>query len=426
MAHALCIPLIVVLVVAAFAGMPIFLVFSGITLLLFTQNGGILAVVPNEAYTILTGPAIPSIPLFALAGFLLATGKAGTRLVDLFKALLGWMPGGLAVATVLLCAFFTTFTGASGVTILVLGGLFSYVLVNNGYTRNFSMGLLTASGSIGLLFPPALPVILYGVMAQINIMHMFIAGLIPGLLMMITLMLMGLYHAHSVKAHTQPFDLAVALKGLRIAAWEILLPVIVFTGYFSGFFTVVETASVAAAYALISQTIIHRDIPLAKLSGMLRQCVVLVGGVLVIVAAARGLSYYIVDAEIPTNLADWAVKLIHSKYLFLLLLNVALLIVGCVMDIYSAIIVVVPLILPVGIAFGIDPIHLGIVFLANMELGYLTPPVGLNLFLSSYTFNEPIAKISRLVLPFLFLLFLNVIMITYWPGLTSVLLPVAK
>ncbi|MBN1758410.1 MAG: TRAP transporter large permease subunit [Chitinispirillaceae bacterium] len=424
--QALSLPLIALLIAAAFAGMPIFLVFSGITLLLFTRCGGVLAVVPNEAYTILTGPAIPAIPLFALAGFVLANGKAGSRLVDLFRAFLGWMPGGLAMVAVLLCAFFTTFTGASGVTILVLGGLFSFILVNNGYRRNFSLGLLTASGSIGLLFPPALPVILYGVMAQINIKHMYIACLLPGLIMVVTLIFMGLFHAKSVSAQRQPFILSTALRNLKNAAWEVLLPVIVFTGFFSGFFTVVETAAVAAVYALISQTIIHRDIPPAKLPEMFRQCLVLVGGVLVIIAAARGLSYYIVDAEIPTNLAAWAVKQVHSKYLFLLLLNFALIITGCLMDIYSAIIVIVPLILPVGRAFGIDPIHLGIIFLANMELGYLTPPVGLNLFLSSYTFNEPIAKISRLVLPFLLLLFLNVILITYWPGLTSILLQGAK
>jgi tripartite ATP-independent transporter DctM subunit len=297
------------------------------------------------------------------------------------------------------------------------------VLINNGYSRKFSLGLLTSSGSIGLLFPPSLPVIMFGVMAQVNIMHMFIAGILPGLVMCVTLIVMGLVHSIAVKSPRNRFVLRDALAALKDAAWEVMLPVIVFAGYFSGLFTLVETAAVAAGYALVTQTIVHRDIPLKELAAVFRKCLVLIGGVLVILAAAKGLSFYIVDSQLPLRLVEWTQQYVHSKYLFLLLLNIALLITGCLMDIFSAIVVVVPLILPLGAAFGINPIHLGIIFLANMELGYLTPTIGLNVFISSYTFNEPLARISRHVIPFMLVLFLTVLLITYVPGLATILLP---
>jgi C4-dicarboxylate transporter, DctM subunit len=421
--NVISLPGIIVLLVFLFLGAPIFVVLSGLALFFFTRSAGTIAVIPNEAYSILTSPAIVAIPLFTLAGFLLAGGKAGERLVALFKAFFGWMPGGMAMAAVLLCAFFTTFTGASGVTILALGGLLSFVMVNNGYSRNFSLGLLTASGSIGLLFPPSLPVIMFGVMAQVNIIHMYIAGLLPGLLMISTFMLLGLRHSLVNKTPRQPFKLKEALVSLKNAAWEVLLPIIIIVGYFSGYFTLVETGAVAAVYALISQTIIHKDINLKELPEILRRCLVLIGGVLVILSAAKGLSYYIVDTELPLHLVAWTQNVIHSKYVFLLLLNLVLILTGCIMDIFSAIIVVVPLILPLGKAFGIEPTHLGIIFLANMELGYLAPWVGLNLFISSYTFNEPLARLYKHALPFILVMLVNVLLITYLPWLTSVFLP---
>ncbi len=416
-------PLIILLAASVFFGAPIFTVLGGLSIFLFIRASGTLAVIPNEAYSILTGPAIVAIPLFTLAGFLLAGGKAGERLVELFKSLLGWMPGGMAVAAVVLFAFFTTFTGASGITILALGGLMSYVLIQNGYSKKFTLGLLTASGSIGLLFPPSLPLIMYGVMAQVNIMHMYIAGLLPGILMLITFMLVGVRHSIVAKTPLHPFNPKVALLSLKNAIWEIMLPIIILLGYFSGTFTLVETSAVAAAYALIVGLFIHKDIKITDLGNILRKCLVLIGGVLIILASAKGLSYYIVDTELPLRLVEGAQQIIHSKYLFLLLLNIALLITGCLMDIFSAIIVVVPLILPLGKAYGIDPIHLGIIFLANMELGYLTPSVGLNLFIASYTFNESLGKLYRFAFPFIALIILNVLLITYLPWMTSILLP---
>lgn len=416
-------PLIILLIASVFLGTPIFTVLGGISIFLFIRSGGTLGVIPNEAYSILTGQAIIAVPLFTLAGFLLAGGKAGERLVELFKSFLGWMPGGMAAAAVLLFAFFTTFTGASGITILALGGLMSYVLIQNGYSRQFSLGILTASGSLGILFPPSLPLIMYGVMAQQNIMHMFIAGFLPGVLMLITFVLVGVRYSIKEKTPLQPFQLKPALVSLKHAMWEILLPVIILVGYFSGIFTLVETSAVAAAYALAVGLFIHKDIKVADLGKILRKCLVLIGGVLIILASAKGLSYYIVDTELPLKLVENAQQVIHSKYLFLLLLNIALLITGCIMDIFSALIVVVPLILPLGKAYGIDPIHLGIIFLANMELGYLTPSVGLNLFISSYTFNESLGKLYRFALPFILLIILNVILITYMPWITSVLVP---
>lgn len=415
-------PVIILLILSALAGTPIFIILGGLGLFFFLKSGGSIEVVSNEAYTMLTEPSIPALPLFTLAGFLLSESKASQRLVKLFQALLGWLPGGLAVVTVLICAFFTTFTGASGVTILALGGLLSVILISNKYPEKFSHGLLTASGSIGLLFPPSLPVIMYGVIAQINIKHVFIAGVLPGLLMIITLIIMGMRTGMKKETLRIPFQIRNVFGPLKEALGEILLPLIITLGYFMGFFTLVETGAIAVLYTLVLEMIIHRDIRPADLFRILQKSTVLIGGVLIILAGAKALSYFIVDAEIPTRLVELCQAAIRSKYLFLILLNIALLIVGCFMDIFSAIIVVVPLILPLGRAYGIDPIHLGIIFLANLELGYLTPPVGLNLYLASYTFEKPLGRIYRNIIPFLLVLLLNVLLITYLPGLTSLLL----
>ncbi len=416
--------LLLLLVASALLGTPIFIVLGGAALLLFTRSGGALEIVPNEAYTMLTGGVIPAIPLFALAGFILSESKAGERLVRLFKALFGWLPGGLAITSILLCAFFTTFTGGSGVTILALGGLLSFVLIERGYPKRFSTGLLTGSGSIGLLFPPSLPIIMYGVMAQINIKELFVGGLLPGLVMIVVLAVLGIRSAIVNKVERVAFRVKDVLPSLRESIWEVLLPVIILVSYFSGFTTLVETAALAVVYVLIVGVVIKRDIKIADLPRVFAKCVPIIGGILIILAAAKGLSYYIVDAEIPTILTEWLQRYIHSKYVFLILLNVALLITGCFMDIFSAITVVAPLVIPLGVAYGVHPVHLGIIFLANLELGYLTPPVGLNLFLASYRFDEPLSKMYRNVIPFLLALLLAVLCITYVPWLTTGLLDV--
>ncbi|MBN2346277.1 MAG: TRAP transporter large permease subunit [Candidatus Aminicenantes bacterium] len=415
-------PIILLLAMTALTGVPIFVVLGGIGYMLFAHAAQPLEVIANEAYFLLTSHSIPAIPLFTFTGFLLSESKAGERFVRLFKAFFSWFPGGLAIMAILVCTFFTTFTGASGVTILAVGALLSYVLIKGRYKKSFSSGLLTASGSIGLLFPPSLPVIIYGVTAQISIRDMFVGGIGPGIIMVLAMVLFAVFFSRRNKIPRERFVTREALAAIRVSFWEILLPVIIVWGYFGGITTLVESGAVAVVYALIVEVFIHRDIRPRELPQVLLKCLPIIGGVLAILALAKGLSYFIVDAEIPMRLTAWVQSAIGSKYVFLLLLNLALLITGCFMDIFSAIMVVVPLIIPLGNLFGIHPVHLGIIFLANMELGYLTPPVGLNLFLASYSFNEPMGRIYRDVLPFLLIQLAAVLLITYVPFLSTGLL----
>lgn len=418
-------PIVILLILGGLIGTPIFILLGGIAYIFFAGNWGALEVLPLEAYDLLTGKSIPAIPLFTFAGFILSESNSGKRLVGLFKSWFGWLPGGLSVMAVLVCAFFTTFTGASGVTILALGGLLSYVLTQSGgYNKKFTTGLLTSSGSIGLLFPPSLPIILYGVMAQISIKDMFIGGLIPGAIMVLALSLMGVRQAVKTGIKPIPFHLRDALKSVREALGEILLPVIILLGYFGGITTIVETSAIAVLYSVILVVFIHRDLKFKELGDVILKCMPIIGGVLVILAMAKGLSYYIVDAEVPMKLTALVQQHISSKYIFLILLNILLLITGCLMDIFSAIIVVGPLILPLGQIYGIDPVHLGIIFLANLELGYLTPPVGLNLFLASYRFETPLTKVYKMIIPFFILLLLMVLLITYIPWFSTGLLSI--
>lgn len=410
------IPMVILLIVSAFTGTPIFIVLGGIAYILFSRVGAPPEVIPNEGYVVLTSDTIPAIPLFTVTGFILSESKAGERLVQLFRAFFGWVPGGLVIVAVLVSAFFTTFTGASGVTILALGALLSYALVNSGrYSENFSNGLLTASGSIGLLFPPSLPIIMYAVMAQISVKEMFLGGILPGILMILALSVVGVVTAVRGKVERVPFSGKEALAALKAGIGEVLLPVIIILAYFGGFTTLIETGALAVVYSLVLEVFIKRDLHVRDLFRVVKKCTPIIGGILIILAVAKGLSYYIVDTEAPLRLSEWVGETIQSKYVFLILLNIALLITGCLMDIFSAIMVVVPLIIPLGEQFGIHPVHLGIIFLANLELGYLTPPVGLNLFLASYRFEKPLSTIYRNVIPFFIILLITVILITYVP-----------
>ena len=415
-------PMIIVLIAAAFFGLPIFTVLGGIGFLLFVKAGQPLEIIPNQAYGVLTGSAIPAIPLFAAVGFFLSESKAGERMVRFFQAVLGWFPGGLTVMAVVVCAFFTTFTGASGVTILALGGLLAVILEKAGYPKRFTVGLLTASGSIGLLFPPSLPVIIYGVTAQTSIKDMFVGGLVPGAFMVIMVMAIGIGYSWKRGMPRQPFKVREAVAAFGESFWELLLPLIVFGLYFGGIVSLQESAAAALLYVWVVETFIKRDLKIRDLPRVFLNAVPIIGGVLIILALANGLSYYIIDAQIPQKLTEWVAAKISSPYVFLLLLNLALLVVGCFMDIYSAILVVVPLIIPLGNLFHIHPVHLGIIFLANLELGYLTPPVGLNLYLACYRFNEPIHRVYRDVLIFLAVGLVSVLLITYVPLLTTALL----
>lgn len=423
---ALFLPLILVLVASTVLGSPIFILLGGLAVLFFFHSGGALEAVPNEGYVMLSGPLIPAIPLFTLAGFIISESRAGERLVRLFRSVLGWLPGGATIMSVLICAFLTTFTGASGVTILAAGGLLLYILTQDGYRTRFSTGLLTASGSIGLLFPPSLPVILYGVVAQVNIKELYAGGILPGLFMVLTLAIMGVIESTRHKAPRTPFQLKVALPALRDSSLEILLPLFILFFFLRGIMTLVETAAFAVLYAFVAEVIVHRDIRLRQVPAVFLKSVVIMGGVLLILWNANALSYYLVDAQLPTRMVNWMHATIGSKIVFLLLVNLVLLVVGSFLEIYSSITIVAPLIVPLGVAYGVNPLHLGIIFLANMELGFLMPPVGLNLFLSSYRFERPLATLYRDVLPFLLVLLAAVLVITYVPWMTSALRPLVK
>ncbi|MGE5662934.1 MAG: TRAP transporter large permease subunit [Deltaproteobacteria bacterium] len=413
-----------VLLAAAVFGAPVFALLGGLAVLLFRHADVPAASIPAEIYRLVTSPTLPTIPMFAFAGYLLAAGKASHRLVRLFRALVGWMPGAIAVVTVLSCAFFTTFTGASGVTIVALGGLLLPALVAEGYAERFSVGLLTSTGSLGLLFPPCLPVILYAVVAGIGVDKMFLGGILPGLLLVALMAALAVRTGFRAGARRTPFSWTELRESLWESKWELLLPVIVVAGIFGGFATTVETAALAVLYVLFVETVVHRDVSLSRdFSRVGAEAATLIGGVLIVLAAAMGLTSYMVDAEVPGAILDWVQKSIHSPAVFLIALNAFLLVVGGLMNIFSAIVVVVPIIAPMAAAYGVDPVHLGIIFLANLELGYLTPPVGMNLYLAAYRFDRPLGAVFRSIVPFYLILLGGVLAITYIPALTTALLP---
>lgn len=418
---------IIILIISAMVGAPIFVFIGGAALLLFWSDGVTTSAIPTEMYRIVVSPVFPTIPLFTLAGFVLSESKASERFVKVFQSIFGWLPGGTAVAVTLLCAFFTTFTGASGITILALGGLLLPVLVGSGSSEKFSIGLLTATGSIGLLFPPSLVVILYAVIAKVSIVDMFKAGLLPGALLILPICLICIWQARISKSYVKiNFNIMEALKSIWIAKWELLIPVITLTAIFGGFCSIVEASAITVFYALAVEIFIYRDLKLKKLFELFVKCSILVGGVLIVLGVAMGLTSYLVDAQIPYHIAQWAVKQSCPTWEFLLALNIGLLVVGFLMDIFSAIIIVVPLILPMAAAFGVDPIHLGIIFLVNLELGYLHPPVGMNLFLSAFRFNKSLMRVAWYVLPFLLVFLLVVLLVTYIPWLSVGILELLK
>jgi tripartite ATP-independent transporter DctM subunit len=412
-------PLVALVIAAGALGAPIFAILGGAAMFLFISDGVTPAAIMIETYALSVSPTLPAIPLFTLAGFILAEGHASARLLRVFRALFGWIPGGSAVVCAVLCSFFTAFTGGSGVTILALGGVLFPALVKDGYRERFALGLLTASGSLGLLLPPSLPLILYGVVAQIPIEDLFIGGILPGLLLTVMMSAWGVREGIVSGAGRQPFALREAGSALWAAKWELALPAVVLVAMFSGIATAVEAAALTACYALFAQSVIHRDLSIRKdLLRVFAECVGLIGGVLVILGVAVGLTNWMVGAQVPMRLVAFTQGHIQSRFMFLLALNFFLLLVGCLMEIFPAIAVVVPLIIPLGAAFGIHPVHLGIIFIANLELGYLTPLVGLNILLASYRFKRPVLEVARAALPMGGILAIGVLLITYVPWLT--------
>jgi C4-dicarboxylate transporter DctM subunit len=425
----LVVPGLIALLAAVVLGAPIFVMLGGAALILFWGENSPIASISLTHYSMVTNPTLPTVPLFTLAGYFLAEGGASKRLIRVFQALLGQFRGGPAIVTVLACAFFTSFTGASGVTILALGGLLMPVLIGAGYSERATLGLLTGSGGLGLLFPPSLPLILYAIVASSNakgagvtIEKMFLGGLGPGVLLVGMAIWLGLRLGPKDTGPDRRFDRLEAGRAIWAAKWELLLPLVALVALFGGFATPVEAAAVTAFYAFAIESFVYRDFKGPReVSKVMAECGLLVGGVLLILGVALGFTNYLIDAQIPARAVEWVTGAVHSKYAFLLALNVCLLVVGCVMDMYSAIVVVVPIIVPLGVAYGIDPIHLGIIFLANMELGLLTPTAGINIFLSSYRFNKPVLQVSRAVIPMQCVLIVGLLLITYLPPLTNFL-----
>jgi tripartite ATP-independent transporter DctM subunit len=408
--------IVLLLILLALLGMPLFSVLAVVALLAFHGAGIDTAAVIVEMNRLATAPMLIAIPLFTFAGYLFAEAGSPARLVRFSRALLGWFPGGLAIVALVGCAVFTAFTGASGVTIIAMGGILFPALIADRYSERFSLGLLTTSGSLGLLFPPSLPVILYAYVAGVSVDRLFLAGLVPGLLLIVMLALYGARMARAVPR--QRFAGREVLAAARGAAWELPLPLAVLGGIYSGTVTITEAAALTAFYALIVEVFIYRDIAIRALPRIMKESMTLVGGILIILAAALGLTNYLIDAEVPYSIFDWMQGFVQSKLVFLLMLNLFLLVVGCLMDIFSALIVVVPLIVPIAQGYGVDLIHLGVIFLINLEIGYSTPPVGLNLFIASFRFKKPVQTLYRASLPFLAILLAALLIITYVPQIT--------
>jgi len=418
----LYLPLALAILVATALGAPIFVALGGIAAVLLWHDLFPVSAIPTETYGLSVKPILPTIPLFTLAGYILAEGGTPRRLVEFFRTLVGFLPGGVALVAIVVCAFFTSFTGGSGVTILAMGGLLFPMLIAEGYSSRFSTGLLTSAGSLGLLFPPSLAVILYGLVAEVELRRLFLSGFVPAVLEIGLVSVLALVATGRSPIARVPFDIRRSLVALWQAKWEVGIPLVVLGSILGGFATLVEAAALTVLYAFVLEFVIHRELSLKK--DLLRvggDAATVIGGVLIILGVALGLTNYLVFADIPQLGVDWVQSLVSSPLVFLLLLNLFLLVVGCLMDIYSAIVVVVPLIAPLGVFYGIDPFHLGIIFLTNLELGYLTPPVGMNLFLASYRFRQPLLEVYRASLPFLLIRCVGVALVTYVPWLTQLL-----
>ena len=397
-------------------GTPIFIGLGGLAVLFFWHDYIPISAISAETYRIVVSPTLPTIPLFTLAGYILAESKSSERIFYLFRAAFGWIPGGTPIVIVFLCGFFTALTGGSGVAILALGGLLFPLLKKEGYSELFSLGLITLAGSLGLLFPPSLPLIIYGVTARVSIKDLFIGGLIPGIIIALVIAAYSIFQGYTQHVERQSFSIQKIIKELKNSFWEVIIPFLILFGVFGGYTTLVETSATLVVYILFVEVYIYKDLKLNDLPRIVLDCATLIGGVLIILGVAMGFTSYLVDAQIPMLLMDWVEQNISSKYVFLLLLNILLLVVGCLMDIFSAIIIIVPLITPLLTLFpDIHPVHLAVIFIANLELGYLTPPVGMNLFLSAYRFEKDMPTVYKATLPFFLLSVLIVLAITYIP-----------
>ncbi|MBT8117648.1 MAG: TRAP transporter large permease subunit [Gammaproteobacteria bacterium] len=411
--------LVICIILLALLGMPLFIALAAGSLLATFNAGLDPALLAVELNRLAASPYLAAIPLFTFAGVVLAAGGAPQRMIQLFNAMVGWLPGGMAAVTLGSCAFFTAFSGASGVTILALGGLMFPMLLRAGYGERFNLGLLTTSGSLGLLFPPSLAILLYGIVSGVSIDQLFLAGIVPGTLLMVILGIYCMYNGRRTDVPRHHFSMKQLYTALREGVWDLLLPVSIIVGIFGGYVTIGEAAACTAIYVLLLESVIHREIQLVReLPALMRKTAILVGSILIILSVAMGLTNLLIDAQLPMKMLGWIEQHIDSELQFLILLNLFLLVVGCMMDIFSATVVVVPLILPIAANYGIHPVHLGIIFLANLEIGYSTPPVGINLFIASQRFRRPVLSLFRAAVPFLFLMLVWLALITYVPWFT--------
>ena len=432
----LALPLILFALVLAFLGLPLFVVISFITLIAFTVSDGCMYTISNEAYHILTnsGGGIAAIPLFTMAGYILSKGSAGKRFLDFVKSTIGHLRGGVVIATVLVITMFTTFTGASGISILALGGILSTVLVGFGYSKDDAESLITASGSVGILFPPSLAIIIYSTtnIMDVYFMDMFKGAILPGVLMALGMVTIGIIKGNGIKREAEglpktSFNIHSLLTSFLSCVFELLLPILIVIFIFSGTFNLLETAAFTAFYAFCLETWIRKDFSFKKAIDILVESVPIAGGVLVIIAASQGLACFLVYADVPYVLTQLVTSVLpseyfFSKYIFLFLLNILLLIVGCIMDIYSAILVVSPLVIPVAQSYAIAPVHTGVIFLTNLALGFLTPPIGMNLFIASYTFEKPVTRVIKKIIPYLVVQAIILLLVTYIPWFSLVLI----
>ncbi|MFH1243803.1 MAG: TRAP transporter large permease subunit [Pseudomonadota bacterium] len=415
--------MVVLLIFLIALGLPLFAGIMAAAMLGLYVSQVQLAAIPIEIYRLANAPVLLAIPLFTFAGYLLSQGNTSARLVRFSRSLFGWIPGGLGVVALVSCAFFTAITGATGVTIIALGGLLFPALISEGYDENFSLGLMTSSGSLGLQFPPSLPIILYGFVSGTSIETLFVAGILPGILIVGIPCLFSVYMGRKWRLERPAFSTREFLSALKEAAWELPIPLLIVAGIYSGFCTATEAAAMTVVYVLFIKVVIFQELGLIKdLPDIMVESMKMVGGIMIILGAALGFTNYLVDAFIPMKILKLMEGMVGTKIGFLLVLNLFLILVGCMMDIFSAILVVVPLIVPLASRFGIDPVHLGIIFIANLGIGYNTPPVGLNLFIASSRFDRPVVQLYRATLPFLLILLLALLFITYWPSL-SLFLP---
>ncbi len=414
---------------SALAGLPLFIVILAAAMLGFYLADVPLTVIAIELYRLIDTPMLLALPLFTFSGYVLAESGLSSRLVKFTSLVMGWMPAGLAIVSFFVCAFFTAFTGASGVTIVAVGALIFPALIAGGYNERYSLGLVTTSGSLGLLLAPSLPLILYGVIAQqmdlptpFSLRDLFLAGAIPALLMILSLSVYSIWATKDLPLIREQFDRAQVFSQFKELRWDMPLPLIVLGGIYSGFFAVSEAAAVTAAYVLTVYVAVKKEINPRSVPRIVKESMMMVGGILLILGVSLAFTNYLIDAEVPQALFSWISEFIESKFAFLFLLNVVLLLLGAILDIFSALVIMVPLILPLAISFGVDPVHLGIIFLANMQIGYFTPPIGMNLFIASYRFKKPISEIYRATLPFMGVLLIVLILITYVPEISLFLL----